>query len=197
MNKKTKFTITTAWILFSRSYDAYCTNQLTPDLSKESNPLVSILGMTWTPLLITLGLLTIYLIYAYYISVFKPKDLLPTEKGYTFSEFIAFTYLGRKDNWTAIFYKFPKDINRFNHWMGHNLTQGLAFAGLVSTVMWLLINNTDYYKTIHSATLVYSILIFGCLAIIYNWNRTMFRKYLADTNENKNEPLTAPKRNWR
>ena len=66
--------------------------------------------MTWAPLLITLGLLTICLIYAYYISVFKPKDLLPKEKGYTFSEFIVFAYLGRKDNWTAIFYKFPKDI---------------------------------------------------------------------------------------
>jgi Kef-type K+ transport system membrane component KefB len=191
MNKKTKFTITTAWILLTRSYDAYCTNQLTPDLSKESNPLVSVLGMTWTPLLITLGLLTVYLIYAYYISVFKPKDLIPTEKGYSFSEFVAFTYLGRKDNWTAIFYKLPKDLNRFNHWMGHNLTQGLVFAGLVSTIMWLLINNSDYYQTIHSATLIYSILIIGCLAIIYNWNKTMFRKYLADTNENKNEPLTA------
>ena len=65
MTKRSKFIITTAWILFSRSYDAYCTNQLTPDLSKESNPLVSVLGMTWTPLLITIGLLTIYLIYAY------------------------------------------------------------------------------------------------------------------------------------
>jgi Kef-type K+ transport system membrane component KefB len=182
MTKKTKFTITTAWILLTRSYDAYCTNQLTPDLSKESNPLVSILGMTWTPLLITLGLLTIYLIYAYYISVFKPKDLLPTEKGYSFSEFVAFIYLGRKDNWTAIFYKLPKDLNRFNHWMGHFLTQGLVFAGLVSTIMWILINNTDYYKTIHSVTLIYSILIFGCLAIIYNWNRTMFKKYLTNTN---------------
>jgi len=184
MTKKTRFTITTTWILLTRSYDAYCTNQLTPDLSKESNPLVSVLGMTWTPLLITLGLLTIYLIYAYYISVFKPKDLLPTEKGYTFSEFIAFTYLGRKDNWFGIFYKFPKDINRFNHWMGHILTQCLVFAGLVSTIMWLLINNTEFYKNIHSVQLIYSILIIGCLAIIYNWNKTMFRKYLANTNDN-------------
>lgn len=184
MTKPTKFTVTTIWILFTRSYDAYCTNQLTPDLSKESNPLVSIFGMTWTPLLITLGLFTIYLIYAYYVSVFKPKNLLPTEKGYTFSEFIAFTYLGRKNNWTAIFYKLPKDLNRFNNWMGHNLTQCFVFAGLVSTIMWLLINNTSFYKTIHNAPLIYSILIVGCIVIIYNWNKTMFRKYLANTNNN-------------
>jgi len=185
MTKKTKFTITTAWIVCSRSYDAYCTNQLTPDLSHESNPLVSLLGMTWTPLLITLGILTIYLIYAYYISVFKPKDLLPTEKGYTFSEFIAFTYLGRKDKWFAIFYKLPKDINRFNHWMGYNLTQGLVFAGVVSTIMWLLIKYTEFYKNIHSVQLIYSILIIGSFYIIYKYNKTLFEKYLDNTNANQ------------
>ena len=184
MTKKAKFTITTAWILLTRSYDAYCTNQLTPNLDKESNPLVSILGMTWTPLLITLGLLTTYVIYVFYISVFKPKDLLPTAKGYTFSEIVAFTYLGHKDNWTAIFYKLPKDINRFNNWMGHTFTQCLSFAGLVSTIMWLLINNSDYYKSIHNATTIYSILMIGCFVIIYNWNKTMFKKYLANTNDN-------------
>lgn len=173
------------WILLSRSYDAYCTYQLTPDLSHEANPLVSVLGMSWSPLLITIGLLSIYVIYAYYISVFKPKDFLPKEKGYTFSEFIAFAYLGRKDSWTAIFYKFPKDINRFNHWIGHNMAQGLAFAGLVSTIMWLLINNTEFYKHIHSVLLIYSILIIGCMLIVYNWNKTMYKKYLNETDHNK------------
>jgi hypothetical protein len=184
MTKKTKFAIATAWIIFSRSYDAYSTNQLTPDLSKESNPLVSVLGTTWTPLMITLGLLTIYVIYAYYISVFKPKTLLPTEKGYTLSNVAAYAYLGYKDNWTVILYKLPKDINRFNHYMGHVLTKCLVFAGFVSTIMWLLIIYTDFYKTIHSAPAIYSILIIGCALIIYNWNKVMYRQYLTDTKDN-------------
>lgn len=179
MNKKVKFTMTTAWILLSRSYDAYCTHQLTPDLSKEANPLVSILGLTWTPLLIILGLLTIYAIYAYYISVFKPKNLFPTEKGYTFSQFAAFIYLGYMQKWTAVFYRVPNNFNRFNHYMGHTLTQCLVYAGFVSTLMWLLINNSDYYKTIHRATAIYIILIAGCVALIYNWNRVMYNRYLA------------------
>lgn len=42
MTKKIIFTITTLWILLTRSYDAYCISQLTPDLSKESNPLLFI-----------------------------------------------------------------------------------------------------------------------------------------------------------
>lgn len=180
--KRIKFTIITVWIFLTRSYDAYCTSQFTPDLSNEANPLVTVLGMNWIPLLITIGLLTIYVIYAYYISIFKPKKLIPNEKGYTFSEFVAFTYLGRKDKWTAIFYKFPKDLDRLNNWMGHILTQGLAFAGLISTVMWILINNTEFYKNIHSAQLIYGILIIGWLAMVYNWNRILYKYYLTEIN---------------
>lgn len=180
MTRKTKFIFTISWLLLSRSYDAYCTNQLTPDLSKENNPLVSILGMTWTPLLITLGVLTIYV---FYISLFKPKNLLPSEKGYTFNEIIAFLYLGHKDNWTAIFYKLPKKIHRFNHYMGHTLTQCLTYAGVVSTIMWLLIRHNEFYKTIHSATLIYWILIIGCIVIVFNWSKTMYKLYVENTDQ--------------
>jgi hypothetical protein len=96
-------------------YDAYSTKQLTPDLSKESNPLVSVLGMTWAPLLIVLGLLTVYVVYAFYLSTFKPTRLFPTQKGYTFKEFVTYKYLGRTDSWMALVYKFPKDLNRLNN----------------------------------------------------------------------------------
>ena len=178
MTKKEKFTITTFWILFSRSYDAYCTFQLTPDLSKESNPLVTVLGVTWTPLLLTVSILTIYALYAYYLATFKPKDLLPKEKGFTFSNIIAYTYLGQKGEWTSVFYKVPKELSRFNQYMGQNLTKYLVFAGFVSTTMWLLINNTDFYTNIHSVTLIYSILIIGCGIITYKWSKQQYKLYL-------------------
>ena len=181
MSKKAKFLVMTIWILFSRSYDAYCTNRLTPDLSKESNPLVSVFGLSWTPLLIVLTVLTVYAIYAYYISVFRPKSLLPAEKGYSFGNVVAYTYLGQKDHWTSVFYKLPKDVSRFNHYMGHTLSRCLAFAGIVSTVMWLLINYTEFYKSMHSAPAIYSVLIIGCAAIIYFWNKSMYRSYVAAT----------------
>lgn len=57
MNKTLKYSLTTAWIIFSRAYDAHCTAQLTPDLSKEANPLVTVVGIsTWTPLLAIISL---------------------------------------------------------------------------------------------------------------------------------------------
>lgn len=178
MSKIAKFALTTIWILFSRSYDVYCTSQLTPDLSKEANPLVSVLGLGWSPLLIIIGALTLYAIYAYYLSVFKPQNLLPTERGYTFGNIVAYTYLGRKDSWTAIFYKLPKSIGRLNQYMGHILSRGLVFAGVVSTTMWLLINHTNFYKEIHSAPMVYTILLIGIGVIIYQWNREQYQQYL-------------------
>jgi hypothetical protein len=53
MNKYVKYILTIGWILFSRSYDAYCSVLLTPDLKKEANPLVTVGGISsWTPLLI-------------------------------------------------------------------------------------------------------------------------------------------------
>lgn len=183
MSKTVKFAVVTTWILFSRSYDAYCTSQLTPDLTKEANPLVSVLGMDWTPLLLTIGVLTLYAIYSYYVALFKPQSLLPTERGYSFSNIIAYTYLGKKDSWTAMFYKFPNNMGRLNQYMGHVLTRCLVFAGIVSTTMWLLINHSEYYKTIHSAILIYSILIVGVLAIIFHWNWSQYQQYLAQTKD--------------
>lgn len=184
MDKKMKFALTTAWILFSRSYDAYCTHLLTPDLSKEANPLVTVLGVSsWTTLLIILSVLTIYAIYAYYLSVFRPMNLLPQDKGYALGNFAAYLYLGAKENWTAVLYKFPKDLRRLNNYMGHLLTKCLVYAGVVSTIMWLLINNSDYYKSIHSAPLIYSILIGGSVMIAYGWNKSLYRQYQAGIHE--------------
>ncbi len=177
MRKTIRFAVITVWIIFSRAYDAYCTYQLTPDLSKEANPLVSVLGMTWTPLLIVVGLLSLYAVCVYYASVFKPMNLLPEEKGLSFREVSTFVYLGKSDHWLSILYKYPKSFRRFNQVMGHTLTKCLVFAGIVSTVMWLLINNTEYYQKMHSAPVIYAILLLGCIAIIYQWFRSMNRKY--------------------
>ncbi len=182
-NKKSlKFIMTTIWILLTRGYDIYCTYKFSPDLSQEVNPLVSVLGMTWSPFLIVLYLLMIYTIYAYYVSVFKPINLLPTEKGYTFGNVVAYIYLGHKDSWSSILHKFPKDLNRLNHYFGHTLSKCFVYVGFISTIMWLLINYTNYYNTVLSVVAIYSILTIGCFTIIYLWNKSLFRQYQNNTN---------------
>ncbi len=178
MTRRLKFLTIAGWIIFSRAYDAYSTYQYTPDLSHEANPLVSIFGLSWTPLLIIIGLLTLYAIYAFYISQKENFNFLPAERGFSFMELAAFTYFGKKEHWTAMFYKLPRDIHRFNHYIGHLLTRGLVFAGIVSTIMWLLINYTDFYmQQYHRAEIIYGILVVGCLFIGWRWQMALYRKY--------------------
>jgi hypothetical protein len=181
MNKTLKFSLTTTWIIFSRSYDAYCTAQLTPDLTKEANPLVTVIGVSsWTILLIILGLLTIYAVYTFYQSSFRPMNLLPKEKGMRFGEFVAYLYLGRKDHWSAFLFKFPSEIKRFNQYMGQVLPTLLVYAGIISTIMWQLIHHSEWYRSMHNAKIVYAVLIIGCFFIAFNWNRKMYRAYLLE-----------------
>lgn len=181
MSKKIKFTLTTAFIVLTRGFDAYCTSVHTPDLNKESNPLVSVLGLGWAPLLLIIGALTFYIIYCYYNATFKPYNLLPAEKEYTFGNTIAYAFLGKKGPWYSVFYQLPNSIKRFNAYMGYTMPACLVFAGVVSTIMWILINNTTFYAPYHSATAIYSILIAGCCIIVYNFHSGLYSQYLQKT----------------
>ncbi|NHM06638.1 hypothetical protein G4D82_05350 [Flavobacterium sp. CYK-4] len=178
MNKHIQFALTSLWILGSRIYDAYCTYLLTPDLSHEANPLVSVLGLNWPALLLVIGLLTLYVLWAFHQSVFRPENLLPQSAGYTFGNLAAYTYLGERQPWYAVLYRLPIKWSRFHQYMGQVFSLCLVYAGMVSTVMWLLIHHSDAYKHIHSAALIYSILLLGCIVIVYLWNRKQYQLYL-------------------
>jgi hypothetical protein len=176
--KTLQFLIILLWILFSKSYDIYCTYLHTPDLSKEANPWVSVLGMNWFWLLMVIGLLTIYTCYTLYLISFKPIKLYPLEKGYSFSNFIPYMYFGKKSSWLAIIYRVPPIRNkRFHYTFGNILVRYLVFAGIVSTVMWLLINNSEAYRVIHNHLVIYAILISGTFIILYNYYKTNYNKY--------------------
>ena len=179
MKKYINFTITTVWILFTRWFDAYSTYQHTPNLGKEANPLVSIFGFGWTPLMAVVAVGILYVIYTYYLAIFQPYNFEPKEKGYSLSHFIGYVYTGKKQSWISVFYKIPRDLQRFNHVIiGQLLSRCLVFAGFVSTIMWLLINNTEFYKSIHSAPMIYLILIIGSVYISYRWFKKIYSEYI-------------------
>lgn len=176
MRKSVKFAITTLWILLSRSYDVFATYQHTPNLQKEANPLASVFHLGWSPILLIISLLTIGLIYMYYVATFKPYDLLPQERGYNFRQVTTYTYLGKADKWTAMLYKLPKG-KRLVHYAGPLMARIISYAGIISTAMWLLINYTEFYKHYHTAGMVYAILIAGLIAIIAHWHWQLYRRY--------------------
>ena len=177
MNKTVRFSTVTLWIVFSRTYDVYSTHRFTPDLTNEANPLVSVLGLSWTPLLIVISLLCVYALYSYYMSVFRPRPLLPHERGLSFREVTTYVYLGRTAPWISMLCQYPRDLARLNQVMGQLLARCLVFAGVVSTLMWLLINYTRYYKDYHNVAVIYGILTVGCFLIIYQWYAALYRTY--------------------
>lgn len=175
-----RFSTVTLFIILTRSYDAYSTFLYTPDLSQEANPLVSILGFQWTPLLLVLAILTCYVVYAHFMATFRPMKLSPEEKGFGFGEFIGYVYTGKRQSWTSVFYKLPNSFARFNQFMGILLTRSLVFAGIVSTVMWLLLSYTDFYPEIHTAKAIYAILVTGSAAVILHWSWKMYGIYQSE-----------------
>lgn len=177
MNKRTKFIITTLWILLSRSYDVLATYQYTPDLSNEANPLASIFGWGWIPILSIITILMSYIFYAYYISTFKNYQLHPQKKGYSFGKFASYVYLGKDAHWTANLYQLPNSFQRLHHFMGNILSRCFVYAGILTTPMWLLMNYTDFYKKYHSAAAVYTLLVVGCVALSVSWLRKEYNIY--------------------
>ena len=57
------------------------------------------------------------------------------------------------------------------------MSRCLVFVGVVTTFMWLLINYVPYYKNIHSATIIYVIVIIGSVFICYNWFLKLYKDY--------------------
>lgn len=176
--KIVKFLSITIFILVTRAYDAYCSVLYTPDLSHEANPLVTVLGInSWTLLLGIVGALTFYVIYMLYVNTFQENTFLPKEKGLGFVDFSVQTYLGRKGHWSEFFYRFPS-LNRFHYIFGYMMSRSLVFAGIVSTVMWLLINYTDWYlQGYHSANMIYGIILVGMLGISIGYFRGLYGEY--------------------
>ena len=162
-----RFSLTAVWVVFSRAYDAYCTALYTPDLTMEANPLVSVLGFGWTPLLAVVGGLTLFTVYAYWKRAFQPENIYPESGEYSLLQFNTYLYLGRKGHWSSMLYKLPGSWKRFVQYWGMFATPSLIWAGVISTIMWLLINNTTWYMPeYHSVKLIYMLVVSSSIVAI-------------------------------
>jgi len=180
MTKKQNFFILSSWIVFSRIFDALSTFEHTRDLSKEANPLVSILGLGWSPLLLIIGSLTAYSIFAFYQFTFKTKNLAPLQKDLGFVDYSIYLYLGEIKHWSAMLYQYPKEKWRLHQYLGAILAPCLVYAGILSTTMWLMIQHWPPYKDMHNPWLIYTLLVGGCVIIVYRFHRKSFQLYLAN-----------------
>ena len=167
MKKFLCFTAGTLWIGLSRAYDIYCTYDFTPDLQREANPLVTVLGIdNWFWLMLIIIPLIIYTIYAWYYRIYLLDLDYPEEKDLSFGDFMAYLYFNKRKKWYEMLYKLPLSLRQNHRIMSMLLPQGLMFAGVVSTIMWIGIRQQwSWYLELHSVPLIWAIIIIGTGAI--------------------------------
>lgn len=180
--KHLRFFTLLIFILATRAYDYYATYQFTPDLSKEGNPLVLITGSNWYFLTAILSVLILYVLYTLYVSIYQPINVISMEKGLSFGSFIAHAYFGKPEKFQSVLYKTPGDFKRVNYIMGELLPLSFLWTGIVTTIMWLLINYTDnYYTNYHSYKLTILVIILGFVPISYNYFRRLYKVYNSES----------------
>lgn len=178
MKKHLKFTLILTGILLTRAYDAYCTALFTPDLKREANPLASVFHVQWGGLLLIVGCMLLYVVYALYINMYKQVNLFPAQKHLSFGQFVVHSLYGPGERWTAFLYKLPADKQKMHYVFGYILSYGLLWAGLVTTVMWLLINHTaTYYTQYHSYKGTVSLVLGGVAVVIYYYFNELYNAY--------------------
>ena len=172
--KQLVFIIVSIGIIGTRIYDYLATRRFRADSEEGANLLPQ--GQGFSALLF---LITLYIIYAFYISYFRRiPDLFPKKKGIKFREFIPYCYLGYRDKFRALLWKIPNSFSRFNSFFGPVLAWSMLWAGVVTTSMWFLINKTRwYYPAYHNPLTIYLIMVVGVVLITFLHFAILYRQY--------------------
>lgn len=182
---KLEFWLLTSFLLITRCWDITATYIITPNLEKETNPIVSIFGQGWMTVIIFQIILVSVVIILNYYSLFKIKDSYPSQKGYSFKHFITYYYFGEKRNLIKMLYKFPENKSVLIKALGYILPRSLivisVFISLSST---LLIVNSDYQKFYAVAKPYYYVVLIAIVCLFYilffKKEYTIYQKVLTD-----------------
>lgn len=159
---KLEFFLLTLLLIITRFWDVITTYMVTPDLERETNPLVSIFGRGWVAVIIFQVILVSIIIILNYLSLFKIKSSYPSQKGYSYKEFIMYYYFGKEENLIKMIYKFPQDKVTLIKLLGYVLPRALIVISIfISTSSTFLIISSDYSEFYAVAKPYYYIVLIG------------------------------------
>jgi len=165
---KLEFFLLTLFLVITRCWDITATYIVTPNLEKETNPIVSIFGQGWITIIIIQIIVVSLIIILNYYSLFKTKISYPSQNGYSFREFITYYYFGEKQNLTKILYKFPKYKSTLIKALGYVLPRALIVISVfISSSSTLLILNSDYRKFYSVAKPYYYVVLIAIVCVFY------------------------------
>lgn len=169
-----EFFLLTLFLIITRCWDIAATYFVTPDLEKETNPVVSIFGQEWIAVIIVQALLMSVIITLNYYSLFKIKTSYPSQRACSFKDFIVYYYFGEKQNLIKMLYRFPKNRDVLIKALGYILPRALiAISIFISMSSTLLIVSDDYRKFYGVAKPYYYIVM---VAIVFLFSVLFFKK---------------------
>ncbi|HRP89378.1 MAG TPA: hypothetical protein PKX92_05020 [Edaphocola sp.] len=174
MKKYVFFWTVSFMMIISRFFDVYSTWKYTPNLEVEWNPLVSKMGFNWGGLLIVQIAILLMAIMMLYYALFSFVKCFPHEKNLSFSRFVAFFLTGNNIKLSNAFFVLPKEKSRIKVLSGIFIPIAIICSGIITTLMWILMNNTVFYPKFHdpiisliAIILLFFISCYCCLKILY------------------------------
>lgn len=173
-----KFIYLTALLLLTRVTDLLTTYCYTPDLKKESNPLVLILGFGWTGIILVESIGLAIIIYALWVYSFKTVQVPKYTGKISMKNLISLFYFGDQNSFLKLCYKLPTIKNSLLYSTGYIITYSLIGISILiscSTSLLLLYKNyQSCYAIYYIPALLYSL----CILIPIFFSIRFFKQFL-------------------
>ncbi|UCE25452.1 MAG: hypothetical protein JSU74_05240 [Candidatus Zixiibacteriota bacterium] len=162
-----EFALLTVLLCVTRLSDLFATFLVTPNLARETNPLVSVLGQGWAWLIGVQVVLVSIIVLLNYYSLFKSKTEYPSEEGLSFQRFATRYYLGREQHWVNLIFRLPYRWNVFVKVFGYTLPRVLIVVGLLVSVSSLLLSVSPTYANYYLPLPAFYAVFFAIALLIY------------------------------
>ncbi len=180
-----EFAVLTVLLIATRVWDAAATYAVTPDLARETNPIVSVFGQGWAGVLVAQVILVSVVIALSHYSLFRVKHVHPPQDGLGFRDFVALYYFGRRRGLARLLYEFPADKSVMIGLLGYVLPRTLivvgAFISLSSTFLvrsvayrgFYAVARPYYYVVLAGVAFAFCVLFFKREYTLYRaWSLT-------------------------
>ncbi|UCG61685.1 MAG: hypothetical protein JSV52_15470 [Candidatus Zixiibacteriota bacterium] len=165
--KHREFVLLTVLLCVTRLSDIYTTFVVTPDLVRETNPIVSMFGQGWTWLIGVQIVLVSSIVLLNYLSIFKSRPDHPSQSGLSLRKFATRYYLGREQHWVNLVFRLPYRWNVFVRAFGYTLPRVLIVVGLMVSVSSLLLSVSQTYANYYPPLPAFYAVIAAIALLVY------------------------------
>ncbi len=172
-----EFLILAILLIITRIADGLLTYTITPDLTREANPLVSIFGQGWATLILVATIVLIGVMWLNFLSLTRPIDNFPTERCVSYTKFKA-NYFNTKG--TGLFAKYPGRV--FIYVCGYIFPRAIIAWSLILLLHnSLVLTDVNWYRPIREYRLSYLIyMLLPILSFVYvdRLQKLDYKRYL-------------------